>query len=333
MNKFTDVYTKARQVVENQQFSADWQNFLVKDCHIKSLLGPNGFDTDHSDATNLIRKKIASTATPGKVSSGEVIYKAADNGGNAGSIAERAATIKMLKHLYRTSKKGGQDVWTYAAPKAYSNWIFDEITGNADAIKNTLSKDEEIFTKKQMEWMSSALGVALKISEDAKVKLANKKKCAKYVKRWFLDEDCGDEELDEAIKKLVAGFNKISVTCNASTLVFADYPNWRAHRDQYFGAAYTGGEGGGFPVIYLEGAFTRLTGNSGKKWLCALTIIHEFSHHDVETSDHRYDHQGLKPNAASFPFAKTIDNADSWAYFALDLAGYLSWSDRRKTLK
>jgi hypothetical protein len=62
-------------------------------------------------------------------------------------------------------------------------------------------------------------------------------------------------------------------------------------------------------------------------WLCAETIIHELSHHEMNTQDHRYDDAGLKPNSATFPFAKAIDNADSWGYFALDLAGYLSKAD------
>jgi hypothetical protein len=63
------------------------------------------------------------------------------------------------------------------------------------------------------------------------------------------------------------------------------------------------------------------------------TIVHEFSHHEVKTRDHRYDSSGLKPNKASFPYAKAIDNADSWGYFALDLAGYLSDADRAKNWK
>jgi hypothetical protein len=73
-----------------------------------------------------------------------------------------------------------------------------------------------------------------------------------------------------------------------------------------------------------------MTGNSGKLWLCAETIIHELSHHDVSTEDHRYDHAGLKPKKA-FPYAKAISNADSWGYFAIDLAGYLSASDLKKS--
>ena len=269
----------------------------------------------------------------GKNSSGDVILNATKNEKGTGSSEEKAAAIKMLNHLYRTAKKGGQDVWTYSTPKAYSSWIFDEIKGTPEAIKSKLDKEEEIFSKDERGWMSSSLGVAKKISEDAKVKLGSKKSCEAMIKRWFLDESCDEDELNSARAKLVAGFNKISVSCGASSLVFADYPDWRAQRNKYFGAAFRGGEGGGFPVIYLEGAFTRLTGNTGKQWLCAQTIIHELSHHDISTQDHRYDHHGLKPNKASFPYAKAIENADSWGYFALDLAGYLSKSDLDNTWK
>lgn len=123
------------------------------------------------------------------------------------------------------------------------------------------------------------------------------------------------------------------MACGAATLVFTDYADWRAQRDKFFGASIRGGEGGGFPVIYLEGAFTRLTGNTGKQWLCVETIVHEFSHHEVKTRDHRYDSSGLKPASASLPYAKAIDNADSWGYFAIDVAGYLSAADRTKVLR
>jgi hypothetical protein len=187
--------------------------------------------------------------------------------------------------------------------------------------------------------MSSALAIALKISESAKRKLAestgkaSKSSTQKIIRRWFLDEDSDSADLAATAQALLAGFKKIAIACNSTTLVFADYPDWRAQRDKYFGAAFRGGEGGGFPVVYLEGAFTRLTGNSGKMWLCAETIIHELSHHELSTQDHRYDHHGLKPSKGAFTAAKALENADSWGYFALDLAGYLSRSDRTKVLK
>ena len=182
--------------------------------------------------------------------------------------------------------------------------------------------------------MCDALHVAKKISMDAMTKLSAKEQATKdMVKRWFLDEDSTDATLDEAIKKLNEGFKTIAASCGSTSLVFTDYLDWRKERKKYFGGAVPGGEGGGFPIIYLEGAFTRLQGNSGKLWLCAETIVHELSHHDVSTADHQYDHQGLKPNKSNFPHAKAIANADSWGYFAIDLAGLLSKSDLKKVLK
>lgn len=78
---------------------------------------------------------------------------------------------------------------------------------------------------------------------------------------------------------------------------------------------------------------TRLPGNTGRLWLAAETIIHELSHIDVSTQDHRYDSSGLKPGANAFPMASALDNADSWGYFAIDLAGYLSNADRDKVCR
>jgi hypothetical protein len=240
----------------------------------------------------------------------------------------------MLAHTYLVQRTGGQDVWVYSPAKRDGNWIFDEIVGSPEVIEPKLSAQEEIFNEDEKGWMASSLKLALKICEDTKIKLATPSDETKaIVKRWFCDEDSTDATVTEAIGKLSEGFKLIAVSCGSATLVFTDYADWRAQRDKYFGAAFRGGEGGGFPVIYLEGAFTRLTGNSGKQWLCVETIIHEFSHHDVKTRDHRYDSSGLKPAKGTLPYAKAIENADSWGYFALDLAGYLSEADRTKTLK
>ena len=82
----------------------------------------------------------------------------------------------------------------------------------------------------------------------------------------------------------------------------------------------------------MQNAFLK-AGNSGKLWMCALTIIHELTHREVNTDDHKYDTDGLKPHTTRFPKAKTIENADSWAYFVTDLVGMLSKSDRKRYLK
>ena len=337
MKTFTQAYSKAREVVEKEEFEGEWQAFLKKEANLKKLFGDKGFSRGAAKYPERVRTHIGELAREGKSDAGEVIYAAAAGGKPALSVLDRAATLKLVRHVHRIVEKGSQDVWVYSPPKEHTGWIFDELTGNAATVKSKLAQDAELFSSNEMKWMSSALAIARKISEDTRSKLSRilgaSDRTKEIVKRWFLDDSCGDKDLSQAVSTLAAGFKKIAVACNASTLVFTDYPDWRAQRDKYFGGAIRGGEGGGYPVVYLEGAFVRLTGNSGKMWLCAETIIHELSHYEVSTQDHRYDSHGLKPSSTVFPYAKAIDNADSWGYFALDLAGYLSATDRSNTWK
>lgn len=343
MSKFTPVYTKARDVLTKQKFATpDWDKFLTQTCPIASLFGLSGFDSGHADLPDKLRKKFLDDSKHTNAVAvfflgsglGEVIYNATQNKTSAGTWIERAAALKMVKHTYHAHKQGGQDVWVYSPPKGHTKQIFDELAGSDDTIKAKLEYESEIFTAKEQELMCDALGVARKIAMDAQVKVdAKNDEAKKMVKRWFLDADCTDTELNDALSKLSAGIKKIAAACGSSTLVFTDYLDWRKQRNDYFGGAFRGGEGGGFPVIYLEGAFTRLKGNSGKLWLCAETILHELSHHEVSTQDHRYDSSGLKPDKSTLPYSKTIDNADSWGYFMLDLAGYLTTTDFNNTWK
>jgi len=343
MSNFTGVYKKAMKVVKDQKFAEpDWEKFLGTTCNIRSLIGPTGFDAAHADAPEKIRHKILAAQKHTNAIAvwalgggpGQVIFDASQNAKSPGTWQERAATLKMLRHLHRAQKKGGQDVWVYAPPKGHLSDVFSELAGNEKAVKKRLDDDDEIFTTKERALMCDALGLARKISADVQIKVDAKSDAAKkMVRRWFLDQNCGDAELGDALNKLSAGFKKITAACSSNSLVFTDYLDWRKSRDKYFGGAVPGGEGGGFPVIYLEGAFTRLAGNSGKLWLCVETVIHELSHHEVSTTDHAYDSDGLQPDKNVLPYAKTITNADSWGYFAIDLAGYLSKADFDKTWK
>lgn len=339
MHNFTEAYKKAADVLSKQKFADAWQKQLQDKWSIGKFLRPTGFERDRSAVPEKLREALTTAARKDGSKPGDVIHVAATNALSAGQLTDRAAAMKFLQHVHRARSSGGQSVWVYAPPKSDSGWVFDEITGDDATIKQRLNRDDEIFSGDERKWMTSALMISRKISEDCKHKLAGgilrnvKASTLEVVKRWFCDEDSTDASTEETVRTLLAGFRKIATACSSPTLVFTDYPDWRAQRDDYFGAAFRGGEGGGFPVIYLEGAFTRLTGNSGQQWLCAETIIHELSHHEVKTEDHRYDHHGLKPNKAAFPASKAIENADSWGYFALDLAGYLSVADRSKVYK
>ena len=69
-------------------------------------------------------------------------------------------------------------------------------------------------------------------------------------------------------------------------------------------------------VIYIQGA-TIECATGTKMWKAALTIIHELSHREMGTDDHRYDDNGkLAPRAGLLSADKAIDNADNWGYFA-----------------
>ncbi len=342
MSDFTSLYAKTRDVLTKQKFATpDWDKFLTQTCPVASLFSPTGFDAAKQTLPDKLREKLLSESKHTNVVAvfllgggpGETIYKAAQNKASPGTWKERAAALKVVKHVYHAHKQGGQDVWVYSPPKSHTLPMFEEVSGSDDTAKAALSQEKEIFSPAERGLMCEALGVARKIAMDAMVKIgAGEASTLKMVERWFLDESCGDVQLNDALSKLATGIRKIAAACNSPTLVFTDLLDWRAERNNIYGGAQPGGEGGGFPVIYLEGAFTRLTGNSGKLWLCAETILHELSHHELSTDDHRYDSDGLKPDRYAFPYAKTIDNADSWGYFMLDLAGYLSNSDRLNTL-
>ncbi len=118
--------------------------------------------------------------------------------------------------------------------------------------------------------------------------------------------------------------------CNSNTLILSDEPRDRnkgGWKDWAF--VYKSEK---MDVLYIQGAFLK-SGNSGRLWMCALTIIHEISHCAVGTDDNRYDSDGIKPSKGTLSHAKALNNADTWGYFSADLAGALSATDRTKVLK
>ena len=337
-NNFTDqVYKKIRTVIATQKFEGDWQTFIKTSVGASGLLSETGLSTAHAEGPEKLRQEIIKKAkgTKKKASASataDTIIAAAKPGSPDTSWQERAAAIKMLKHLYRYEKRGAQDVWIYSPPKAYKKWIFAELVGDEKAVKGRLKKETEIYTDSDKKTMCSALKIALTCSQKA-VKLLGtpNAETLAVVKRWFGGAD--DAKVKADAKTLLDGFKKVSNLCNSNKLIFPDDPNDRKSMSSYgklYGSVWPGGEGM-FPVIYLAGAFKK-AGNSGKLWLCAQTIIHEATHLELRTKDHRYDTRGLKISTA-FPHDKAIENADSWGYFCIDLCGYLSKSDLKKVLK
>ncbi|WP_295446937.1 M35 family metallo-endopeptidase [uncultured Thiodictyon sp.] len=338
MKSFDEVYDKARSVVRVQVFQADWQAFLRDSCMITSFLAVSGFDGARPLTLDAIRQRIADEVKSDLVSAGTVIYDAATNTKSTGNLAERAATIKFLKHMYLGGQAGAQSVWVYAPPKADGGWIFDELLGlDATKIQDRLNREGDIFSEQDRAWMYQSLMTARKITMDAVVKLSGgvvksiDESTKALIKRWFLQDSDSDTILESAAPTLFEGMKKLAAACNRNSFVFSDEPKDRAAGwwDELYGSADASKA---FPIVYLAKLFINFTGNSGKMWQCALTVVHELSHAVLSTRDHRYDEKGLKPSPL-FPYEKTIENADNWSYFILDLAGYLSEADRLKAWK
>lgn len=332
MDSFTEAYAKARNVVQSQKYHEVWQAFLTGDVKIKSLMNVDGPDPTFAAGLDQLRWKILKEPQDKRA---DTIIAASDaclRAPEAGSISERAATLKMLWHLYRAQRRGGQDVWVYSPPKAYATWIFSEIAGDQAAYKPKLALTEEVYTWQDFDVMCDALGHALACTQKAVAKLgAPDAGTTELVKRWFADEDTTDEQITKAVQTLLAGFKKISAVLNSNQLVFSDEPldrNKGGWKDWAFVRPTEK-----MDVVYIQGAFLKAGGSTGRLWICVETIVHEVSHRAVGTDDNRYDFKGLKPSKATLPYDKALNNADTWGYFSVDLAGMLTDGDRLKVLK
>jgi hypothetical protein len=333
MVQFSESYSKARAALQTAKYAKAWQTFIDTESNLKLVLSDDGPDAVHGASLDKLRKKLDESAKKGFTTFftgnglDEVIVAAAREKDTDKTIGTKAATLKLLKHLYLQRQVGNQDVWIYSPPKSYNDCVFAEVSGDERKIKSRLRQEREVYTAKERVIMCDALQEAAAWCQKIAVALDDKK-TEQLIRDWFMDSTATAQHLTQAIVTLRDGFRKIDVCCRSGKLIFSDEPKDRkggGWKDWAFVNVET------LKVVYLQGAFLK-AGNSGNKTMCALTIIHELTHKLLRTDDHMYDYQGLKPKAA-LTFAQAIDNADSWAYFAADVAGMLTASDRKKVLR
>lgn len=328
MERFSQAYKRCRTVFAKGKFAEDWEKFLKHTVKVETLLGSHGPNPKSAAGLDKLRAKILAVPDGKR---GAELLAAATNTKAAHTVAERAAGLKMLWHLYLTQERGAQNVWVYSPPVDYTQWIFEEISGERHAYEPKLDKTSEVYSLEHRKVISSALSQALRAAELAVEKLASPKgETLKLLKRWFADEDTTDAQLKTAARKLIAGFKKIATVCNSNHLVFSDEPidrNGGGWKDYAFVDPTET-----LDVIYAQGAFLKAAGSTGRVWICVETIIHELSHRVAKTDDFAYDNTGLKPAKAGITFSHALRNADSWGYFCVDLAGMLTESDRNRVL-
>lgn len=143
------------------------------------------------------------------------------------------------------------------------------------------------------------------------------------IKRWFCEPDADEKELKRVSKKPMSGFRKIANVLNSNMLVLSDEPIDRNNGGWKDYAFVYGSEK--MNVIYIQQA-TLSAALGAKMWDAALTIVHELSHRELKTDEHRYADQGpISPGSTKgLSTKKAIINADNWGFFAADLNNALS---------
>jgi len=170
MERFSHAYKKCHKAFSTQKFADDWQKFLEKSVGIAGLLDSDGPNPKRAGGLDKLREKILA-APEGR--RGALLLEAATQGKGSGSVAERAASLKMLWHLYLTSERGGQSLWVFSPPVDYTKWVYDEISGESHSFEPKLNKTSETYSAEERKVMSTALAQALGAANNAIVKLAS----------------------------------------------------------------------------------------------------------------------------------------------------------------
>lgn len=334
MEKFESCYKRSRSQLKNIDFFS-----AIPDTTYKANLslvfdaeGPNR--TFHSSLVSL-RTAIADSVTKGALTEGQILVAGCTSSKGKGIIGkvvnafsnvnDRVAAVKMARHMYLMSMRGGQDVWVFSPPKAYTEWLYDEFKGMDKAgLETWASESEETYSLAEKQAMADATQIALRWSMRCIADLGAPSATTKAViQRWFCGDDAGDKEVDKVATKLLAGFRKISNVLNSNKLVLSDEPIDRAGGGwEDYAFVYQSER---MSVIYIQSA-TLSAALGNKMWDAALTIVHELSHRELHTDDHRYADDGpISPGSKDGLTAKkALDNADNWGFFAADLNGALS---------
>lgn len=340
MNKFSEAHTAAKAAFDSGDLAGEFKNLQKA---LKRLVaGANGPDAAEAGQASNVRKAVAAAAkklvqagNPQAQSNAKAIVEGA---GDGPELHQRAAALKMIKHLYLEKSSGGQQVWVYSPPVAYSSWIFDEVQGkSAVALQTVLAQDgDEVYSATQRSTMATAVQEARAVALAVVAKLGTPDAATKaVVRRYFGTSATSEAALATVMTTLLAGYKKIANACNGTNIIISDEPGDRTRN---------GGKGWkdwafiysqeAMSVIYLQGAWLKKAdeitpSNASPLDRCVRTLIHELSHKQCRTEDIVYGPKGLKPEGSTaLTAAYALHNADSWAYFAVDVLGRLTGPDR-----
>jgi len=319
----------------------DWKR-IIDDT--RRLVVGDGFNVDHYKACEAIRKAVSAgvkknvkaTAT---MLTGAGLAKLPDRASAAipEALARRVSALEVVRRLWLVKKSGSHKVWMLSLPDGYRDWPEADLAGkDYGGISALLDDATSHFSVSDRKHLSEATQEGLKWVHKAMIIASSpkEKKHMATLKRWFADDTSTDETMVAAAETLNAGLKKISTRIKSTFLLFTDMPKDRHDPANANTNAFVFKDHERLDVVYIEPAFF----SEGdmfrdlKNW--ARIVVHELSHREAKTEDHRYRHHasGLKPDAtsASFNAARALANADSWAMFCMDSGGRMTKSDYKK---
>jgi hypothetical protein len=363
--KFRSEYDAARQALACvAAFEPDWQPVVAQ---LAALMGRDGFDVARAEALDELRRRATHGADAQRVDEADGLLRAvvasADGGAPAQDVRERAAALKLLRHVHLESRSGSRGVWIVALPAEFTNWPssqFADEGGNLAGVRQLLAGRREHFDAAQRRYLGAATQQGLAWCQRTAIVLADARRprgpadapradaraeARALVRRWFAEPGAGEPAQDRLVATLTRGFKEIVASLNRGRFVITDWVPFRAARgadeaDFLRTEAFAfRARSEGMDVVYVESAFfDDLAGNvlrGQANW--TRILVHELSHlvcgtHDVDDGQSRYAWAGIGPHAG-YPSAAAIRNADNWAFFAADCAGALTVGQRETALR
>jgi len=359
--KFRSEYDAARQALAaTEAFDAGWQPVVAD---LARLMGEDGFDVARADALDELRRRATHGPESMRVDEADGLLHAVAPQGEGGLVPEdarrRAAALKLLRHVHLESRSGSRGVWIVALPPEFTDWPSQQLTdtaANLAGVRLLLAGRGEHFDGRQRRYLGAATLQGLSWCQRAAAVLADARRAQAgasaqrdrartLVRRWFVEADAAEAQVDRIVATLARGFKDIVATLNRGRFVITDWVPFRGAtsaveadflRTEAFAFR---ARSEGMDVVYVEGAFFKeIAGNvlrGQANW--TRILVHELSHlvcgtHDVNDGQSRYAWAGIGPHAG-YPSAEAVRNADNWAFFAADCAGALTAGQRETALR
>jgi len=329
-NRFGKEYKAQKTQLDNATLGGVCAGLL----DLKRVLGADGPDRSHASTLDTLRDVSL------KFKEAEKIMEAAglDPAGTgipADAGVRNAGLLKFLRHLYMVSARGSQQVWVLDTPASFTMFPQDQLLDanlSHAMVKSRLDDVKEKFEPETRKRLGECMQQGLQWVEAAKRTLASASsdtKAMDKVKRWFAGGATTSATLQTTITALTAGFKKMASSMNNHQIVITDMPQERGDANNEYTEAYMLSIGANSEMprtIYIEQALfenydVSVINDMKKNW--TRVLVHEVSHIDGRTDDHRYAFKGIGIGA-DLSDTDAANNADSWAFFAADCAGALT---------